>query len=76
MKCDSQASLLAHTFANPCFGHEPKARVAKQSQNPQHQMCVFLPFLIFLFTFFQLFDFTLQVSIVFYLKAISILEAF
>jgi hypothetical protein len=28
MKCDSQASLLAHTFTSPCFGHEPKARVA------------------------------------------------
>jgi hypothetical protein len=28
MKCDSQASLLAHTLANPCLGHEPKAKVA------------------------------------------------
>jgi hypothetical protein len=28
MKCDSWASLLAHTFARPCLGHEPKARVA------------------------------------------------
>jgi hypothetical protein len=28
MKCDSQVSLLAHTFASPCFGCEPKARVA------------------------------------------------
>jgi hypothetical protein len=28
MKCDSQASLLAHTFASLCFGHEPKVRVA------------------------------------------------
>ncbi len=27
MKCDSQASFLAHTFASPCFGHEPKVRV-------------------------------------------------
>ncbi len=27
MKCDSRASLLAHTFANLCFGCEPKARV-------------------------------------------------
>jgi hypothetical protein len=24
----SRASLLAHTFANPCLGREPKARVA------------------------------------------------
>jgi hypothetical protein len=28
MKCDSHASLLAHTFISPCFGHKPKARVA------------------------------------------------
>ncbi len=27
MKCNSQASLLARTLANPCFGHEPKAKV-------------------------------------------------
>jgi hypothetical protein len=27
MKCDFQASLLARTFASPCFGREPKARV-------------------------------------------------
>ncbi len=27
MRCDSQASLLARTFASPCFGHEPKIRV-------------------------------------------------
>jgi len=28
MKCDSWASLLAYTFASPCFGHKPKVRVA------------------------------------------------
>jgi hypothetical protein len=28
MKCDSRVSLLARTFASPCFGHEPKAKVA------------------------------------------------
>jgi hypothetical protein len=28
MKCDSRASLLARTFASPCFGHEPKVKVA------------------------------------------------
>jgi len=28
MRCDSRASLLARTFASPCFGREPKARVA------------------------------------------------
>jgi hypothetical protein len=27
MKCDSWVSLLVHTFANPCFDHEHKARV-------------------------------------------------
>jgi len=27
MKCDSQASLLARTFASPYLGHKPKARV-------------------------------------------------
>jgi len=28
MKCDSWASYLAHNFASPYCGHEPKARVA------------------------------------------------
>jgi hypothetical protein len=28
MRCDSWASLLAYTFASPCFGREPKVRVA------------------------------------------------
>jgi hypothetical protein len=28
MRCDSWAYLLARTFANPCLGCEPKARVA------------------------------------------------
>jgi len=27
MRCDSWASLLAHTLASPCLGHKPKARV-------------------------------------------------
>jgi hypothetical protein len=27
MKCDSQASLLAHAVASPCLGREPKVRV-------------------------------------------------
>jgi len=27
MRCDSHASLLAHTLASPCFGRKPKARV-------------------------------------------------
>jgi len=28
MKCDSQASLLARTFASTCLGHKPKTKVA------------------------------------------------
>jgi hypothetical protein len=28
MKCDFWASLLARTFASPCLGRKPKARVA------------------------------------------------
>jgi len=28
MKCDSRVSLLAHTFASPCLGRKPKAKVA------------------------------------------------
>jgi len=28
IKCDSQASLLARTFASPYLGHEPKIKVA------------------------------------------------
>jgi hypothetical protein len=28
MKSDSWASLLARTFATPCFGHKPKVMVA------------------------------------------------
>jgi hypothetical protein len=31
MKCDSRASLLAHTFASPCLGREPKVRVTTLS---------------------------------------------
>jgi hypothetical protein len=27
MKCDSQASLLARTFASLCFGRKPKVKV-------------------------------------------------
>jgi hypothetical protein len=27
MKCDSQASTLAYTFASPCLGYEPKVRI-------------------------------------------------
>ncbi len=32
MRCDSRASLLAHTLASPCLGRKPKARVATQKQ--------------------------------------------
>jgi len=27
MRCDSRASLLAHTLTSLCLGHEPKVRV-------------------------------------------------
>jgi hypothetical protein len=27
MKCDSWASFLAYTFASPCLGRKPKAKV-------------------------------------------------
>jgi len=40
MKCDSQASLLARTFASPCLGHKPKVRVAtcsKEKNNSQQK---------------------------------------
>ncbi len=30
MKCDSQPSQLARTFASPCLGCKPKARVTTQ----------------------------------------------
>jgi len=33
MKCDSQPSHLAHTFASPCFGREPKVTIATTSAN-------------------------------------------
>jgi len=32
MKCDSQASLLACTFASPCLGRKSKARVVIVSE--------------------------------------------
>jgi hypothetical protein len=31
MKCDSRASLLARTFASPCLGREPKAKITRTS---------------------------------------------
>jgi hypothetical protein len=36
MKCDSQTSLLARTFASPCFSHEPKGRLATCGLIPSH----------------------------------------
>jgi hypothetical protein len=38
MKCDSQASFLAHTFASPCVGCEPKAR-ARSHFHPLDCFC-------------------------------------
>jgi len=37
MKCDSRASLLAHTLASSCLGHEPKARVATSGVTLSHK---------------------------------------
>jgi hypothetical protein len=43
MKCDSQASLLAHTFASPCLGREFKAKVVTMMMSlwraMEFQMC-------------------------------------
>jgi hypothetical protein len=36
MKCDCRTSFLTRTFASPCLGHEPKARVATFSY---HKAC-------------------------------------
>jgi len=33
MKCDSWASVLARTFASPCFGRESKFRVTIEKNN-------------------------------------------
>ncbi len=42
MKCDSQASLLAHTFVNLCLCSEPKARVATKDVVVYYQYISFL----------------------------------
>jgi hypothetical protein len=39
MKCDSQASFLACTFASPCLGHKPKVRVVTNAL-----LCIFKNF--------------------------------
>jgi hypothetical protein len=39
MKCDSRASLLACTFASPCFGHEPKVKVVTNHENIENMAC-------------------------------------
>jgi len=31
MRCDFRASPLARPLASPCFGHEPKAKVATKT---------------------------------------------
>jgi hypothetical protein len=40
MKCDSRASLLAHTFASLCLGCEPKARVMT------YKVSLFMPIVV------------------------------
>jgi len=32
MRCDSRTSLPAHSLASPCFGREPKVRVATNNE--------------------------------------------
>jgi len=43
MKCDFRASFLAHIFASPCLGCEPKVKVATLIMTNfdiiRHQMC-------------------------------------
>jgi hypothetical protein len=36
MRCDSRAFLLAFTFASPCIGREPKARVVTTTKVGSH----------------------------------------
>jgi hypothetical protein len=42
MKCYSRTLVLAPTFANPCLGREPKAKVATSDLNFR-KSCSFLP---------------------------------
>jgi hypothetical protein len=61
MRCDSQASLLARTFASPCFGYEPKDRVAIGELHKVSKFMVFqITFQIWVWEFMKLVD--LQVS--------------
>jgi hypothetical protein len=39
MKCDSQVSFLAGTLTSPCFGREPKAKVATTSLQLSCRKC-------------------------------------
>jgi len=43
MRCDSQASLLAHNLASPCLGREPKARVATMALICGASVTLFVP---------------------------------
>jgi hypothetical protein len=43
IKCDSQASLLAHTFVNPCFGRKFKAKVTIVVDEPK--VCLYEDFI-------------------------------
>ncbi len=40
MRCDPWVSLLAHNLANPCFGREPKVRVATRWRNQFSFLCL------------------------------------
>jgi hypothetical protein len=52
MKCDSWASLLAHTFASPCFGREPKVRIATflVTTSRNLMVCVLAQLMVFIFS--------------------------
>jgi hypothetical protein len=41
MKCDFQVSFSACTYANPCFGHKPKARIASYYIYKVFKPCAF-----------------------------------
>jgi hypothetical protein len=42
MKCDSQAPFLARTFANPCLGRKPKARVTTLMLSNEYEWVLLL----------------------------------
>jgi len=47
MRWDFQASVLAHTFASPCFGCEPKAKVVTQMVRRNFKMKAMIMGIVF-----------------------------